>query len=110
MLFHLSARGMNVGQRRATEFELGARLERNRGQPALERNRRATGTLRFGSPTETTGKFGHHGQNTHRARVGNRFGRQPYDSKLFRFGADSPIRAWLFGLLEDADQVGRIVN
>ena len=101
MAVHLLAGLMHGGQRRTREFELAARLERDRLVLAGQRNRPAG--LQHRRPAKALQAF-EQGTNATLAVIGHRREVVGAIADFFVLGADAPVRAWFAAFFQIGHQ------
>ena len=102
---HLGADLVDVLERRARELELAARLERDRGARAQERDERAARRLALGVPAVAVDERLEHGEHAALALVGERRAGRGVDAELLGLGADAVLLRRLHRLVEGDEEL-----
>src|SRR5690606_27361301 len=101
---HLRADLVDVVERGAGELELAARLERDGGAGALERDQRAAGRLALGPPPVAIDQRLEHREHAPLALVGDGGPRRLVDPELLRLRADAVLRLGFYRLVEREEE------
>jgi hypothetical protein len=102
VFIELGGDGVQIGKRGAAQLELRARLERDRGGPARERDHRAIGGFALRRPTLAFER-GEDARDV--VRVVDRLAALGEDRELLRLGTDAPRARGLLGLPEDFEEL-----